>query len=69
MLLPLASYVHAIWLYDQADFQGLSLAGNPPGPVSPRWYPYASQDLLWLLLPVVAVAAALADRRVLTGPR
>jgi hypothetical protein len=63
LLLPVASYLHAMWLYDPADFLGLSLAQGVSGPDLPRWNPYVHQQPLWLLVPALVVAAALLARR------
>jgi hypothetical protein len=59
LALPLAAYLHALWLYDRADFLGLSVVHGAAAPAPPRWNPYAGpQPWLWPLL--AAAAAALA---------
>lgn len=66
-LAPLAAYVHALGLYDRTDFLGLSVALEAlPEPLPPRWNPYTSQHLAWLLLPGLVVLLIFAARVLLT---
>jgi hypothetical protein len=61
--LPAVGTGLALWRYQPADFVGLSLvpAGNGTPPAA--WAPFAGQHPAWLLLPLAAVALALALRR------
>jgi len=63
LLLPLAAYLHALWLYDRADFLGLNVMHGPATSVPPRWNPYLDQQPWWPLLALLAVALSLAALR------
>ena len=68
LLLPLGAYLHALWLYDRADFLGLNVVHGPAIPAPPRWNPYVQQQPWWPLLALLAVALALAALRLRGRP-
>lgn len=65
LALPLAAFLHALWLYDRADFLGLNVVRGAAASAPPRWNPYTAQQPGWLLLPLLAGVLALAGRRLL----
>ena len=70
LLLPLAAFLHALWLYDRADFLGLNVvhgAGSTAAP--PRWNPYLHQHPAYALLPLLALVLVLLVRRPASRPR
>lgn len=64
----LAAYGHALWLYDKADFLGLSVVRGLSQQVPPRWNPYDSQQPVWFLFASLAVILVVIVRsRVIAG--
>ncbi|HSJ54948.1 MAG TPA: hypothetical protein VLC52_14500, partial [Anaerolineae bacterium] len=53
---------HALWLYEPGDFLGLSQVAAESTAQPEAWAPFARQHPAWLLLPLAAVALALALR-------
>jgi hypothetical protein len=64
LLLPLAAYALALWLYGPDDFVGLNVTRTLDVTVPPRWNPYEQQQPLWFLVALVVMAGLLLIRRV-----
>jgi hypothetical protein len=62
LLLPLAAYGHALWLYDRTDFLGLSVVRGLSQQMPPRWNPYTSQQPVWLPLAALTLFLLVAIR-------
>jgi hypothetical protein len=61
--MPIAAYVHALWLYSPADFIGLNVVRDPGGPLPARWNPFDRQEPLWLLVASVVLVGVWFVRR------